>query len=345
MNKRTLGFLALAAGGIAAYSLWRQQQDAPPKWTAADMPDLIGKVAIVTGANSGLGLESTKALAKKGATVVIAVRNLDKGERAKAEILRDQPDASLDLMKLDVGDLESVRTFASTFKEKYDRLDILLNNAGVMAIPRQETADGFEKQLGVNHLGHFALTGLLLDLITKTPGARVHTVSSSANYMGSIDFDDLMGEQDYGRWTAYNQSKLANVFFTFELQKRLKAAGHDTVANAAHPGLVMGNLQTNSVEQSDTDFEGLLYRLAGPLMAQDVSMGVLPQLYGATARGARGGAFYGPRTFNLKGYPAEQKANEDAYDGAALRRFWEVSEELTGVRYDFKSKATGVSAD
>ncbi len=236
-------------------------------------------------------------------------------------------------MQLDVGDLSSVRTFADAFKAKYDRLDILLNNAGVMAIPRQLTPDGFEMQLGVNHLGHFALTGQLLAVIVKTPQARIHNVSSSANYTGKINFDDLMGEQNYSRWGAYGQSKLANVFFTFELQKRLTAAGFDTIANTSHPGLVIGNLQANSVEQSGTNLEGWLYRFAQPFMAQDISMGVLPMLYGMTAQEAKGGVFYGPRTFNLRGYPAEKKANKAADDAAALKRFWDVSEELTGVRY------------
>ncbi len=186
-------------------------------------------------------------------------------------------------MQLDVGDLSSVRDFVTAFKAKYDRLDILLNNAGVMAIPRQETPDGFEMQLGVNHLGHFALTGLLLDTITQTPNARIHNVSSSANYMGTINFDDLMGETEYSRWNAYGQSKLANIFFTFELQKRLSAAGYDTIANTSHPGLVIGNLQDNSVEQSGTKMEALGYSFSKLFLAQDIKMGVLPMLYGMTA--------------------------------------------------------------
>ena len=304
-------------------------------WTQEDIPDLTGKVIVVTGANSGLGLESSKAFAANGATVVMACRNLTKGEKAKAEILQDQPGADLDLMQLDNASLESVKTFATAFKEKYDRLDVLLNNAGLMAIPRTETAEGFEMQLGVNHLGHFALTGMLLDVITKTPNSRIHNVSSSANYSGSINFDDLMGEQNYGRWTAYGQSKLANVFFTFELQKRLAAAGHDTISNSSHPGLVMGNLQANSVAKSGTSGEGLMYRILGPVMGQDVRMGVLPQLYGSVATEAKGGVFYGPRTMNLRGYPAEKRVNKEAYDDSALEQFWKVSEELTGVEYAF----------
>lgn len=310
------------------------------KWTANDIPNLTGKVLVVTGANSGLGFECTRIYAEKGATVVMAVRNTTKGEKARDEILAAVPNADLDLMTLDVGDLASVRQFAEAFKAKYDRLDLLLNNAGVMAIPRQETADGFEMQLGVNHLGHFALTGLLLDVIVNTPNARIHNVTSSANYMGNINFDDLMGEKDYGRWTAYGQSKLANVFFTFELQKRLTAAGYDTIVNTSHPGIVLTNLQANSVAQSNTRLEAILYRVIEPIMAQDVSMGVLPMLYGTTATDARGGVFYGPRTFNMRGYPAEKKANKSAYDAAALKRFWEASEELTGIRYDMLEKET-----
>lgn len=307
-------------------------------WTAQDIPNLSGKIILITGANSGLGFECSRILAEKGATVVMAVRTLAKGEQAKADILKEYPQASLDVMRLDVGDLSSVRDFADAFKAKYDRLDILLNNAGVMAIPRQETADGFEMQLGVNHLGHFALTGLLIDIIVKTPNARIHNVSSSANYTGTINFDDLMSKKNYGRWETYGQSKLANVFFTFELQKRLTSAGFDTITNTSHPGLVLTNLQSNSVEQSGTGFEAFAYRIIAPLMAQDVSMGVLPMLYGSIAEDAKGGVFYGPRTFNMRGYPAEKKANKEANDAHALKRFWEVSEELTGISYDILTK-------
>ena len=304
------------------------------KWTVQDIPDLTGKVIIVTGANSGLGLESTKAFAAKGATVVMACRNMDKAEQAKTAVLADNPSANLDVMQLDNASLASVRAFADAFKANYDRLDILLNNAGVMAIPRTETADGFEMQLGVNHLAHFALTGLLLDVITSTPGARVHSTSSSAAFNGRINFDDLMGQETYSRWGAYGQSKLANALFATELNRRLRAAGHDTIANSSHPGLVMTNLQTNSLEQSDAPLgERILYGIFGRLLAQDISMGVLPQLYAAVAAEAKGGVFYGPKTMRLRGYPAEQKCNDALDDGAILKRFWEQSEQLTGVNY------------
>jgi len=304
------------------------------KWNQENIPNLTDKIIVITGANSGLGLESTKAFAAKGATVVMACRNMSKAEQAKAEVLVSNPNANLDLMQLDNASLDSVRAFADAFKAKYDRLDILLNNAGVMAIPRTETADGFEMQLGVNHLGHFALTGLLLDVITSTPGARIHSTSSSAAFNGKINFDDLMGKENYSRWGAYGQSKLANAVFATELNRRLKAAGHDTIANSSHPGLVMTNLQANSLEQSDAPLaERVLYSSFGKLMAQDVDMGVLPQLYASSALDAKGGVFYGPKTMRLRGYPAEQKCNNALDDAALLKRFWEVSEELTGVQY------------
>jgi protochlorophyllide reductase len=304
------------------------------KWTQQDMPDLTGKVVIITGANSGLGLASTKAMAARGATVVMACRNLGKAEQAMAEVLAGNSDAKLVVMQLDNASLASVRGFADTFKAQYDRLDILLNNAGLMAIPRTLTEDGFEMQLGVNHLAHFALTGLLIEVIIQTPNARIHSTSSSAAFNGVIDLDDLMGEKTYGRWTAYGQSKLANAAFATELNRRLQARGHDTIANSSHPGLVMGNLQDNSLSQSGSPFmERMLYPIFSALIAQDVSMGVLPQLYASTAPDAKGGVFYGPKTFRLRGYPAEQKCNDALSDATLLTRFWAASEELTGIRY------------
>lgn len=304
------------------------------KWTQNDIPDLTGKVVVITGANSGLGLASTKALSATGATVVMACRSQSKGEDAKAAALRTLPHARLELMALDNADLNSVRAFAEAFRTKYDRLDILLNNAGVMAIPRTETRDGFETQLGVNHLAHFALTGLLLDLLIATPGSRVHTTSSSAAFTGAINFDDLMGETEYSRWRAYGQSKLANALFATELNHRLTAAGHDCLSNSSHPGLVMTNLQANSLQESGRPVgERLLYGLLSLLLSQNIEMGVLPQLYASTAPSAKGGVFYGPKTFRLRGYPAEQECNEALRDPAILNQLWQVSEELTGIQY------------
>ncbi len=314
-------------------------------WTQQDIPDLTGKVIVITGANSGLGYESARTLAGQGATVIMAVRNPTKGEKASTDIKQDDPQASLDVMTLDVGNLSSVRDFAAAFQAKYDRLDILMNNAGVMAIPRQETVDGFEMQLGVNHLGHFALTGLLLEVIVKTPQARIHNVTSGANFTARINFDDLMSKKRYGRWEAYGQSKLANVFFTFELHKRLAAAGFDTIANTSHPGLVLTNLQTKSVEQSGTNLEGMLYRTLGPFMAQDIRMGVLPMLYAVTAPDAKGGTLYGPNFLQMRGYPAAVRANPAAYHADARQRFWKISEELTGVTFDILENREKNKAD
>lgn len=304
------------------------------KWTINDIPDQSGKVVIITGANSGLGLESTKAIAAKGATVVMACRNLSKAEKAKTEVLHSVPNAILDVIALNNASLNSVRTFVETFRAKYNRLDLLLNNAGVMAIPRTLTADGFEMQIGTNHLGHFALTGLLIDMLTNTPNARIHNVSSSAAFSGALNLDDLMGEHKYGRWTAYGQSKLANAAFATELNRRLKAAGHSTISNSSHPGLVMGNLQSNSLQRSGSPLlERILYPIGSFLMAQSIDMGILPQLYASTAPEAKGGVFYGPKTMRMRGYPAEQPCNSTLDDAAVLKRFWEVSEELTGISY------------
>lgn len=304
------------------------------KWTQNNIPDMTGKVAIITGANSGLGLESTKAIAAKGATVVMACRNMSKAEKAQADVMRSVPNAKIDVMQLDNASLASVKAFADAFKAKYDRLDLLLNNAGVMAIPRTETEDGFEMQIGVNHLGHFALTGHLIDLLTSTPNARVHNTSSSAAFGGALNLDDFMGTSNYGRWDAYGQSKLANAAFATELNRRLQSAGHSTIANSSHPGLVMTNLQTNSLQESGAPLlERVGYRLLAPVLAQDVDMGVLPQLYASTAPDAKGGVFYGPKTMRLRGYPAEQKCNDALEDAPLLKRFWELSEQLTGVSY------------
>jgi NAD(P)-dependent dehydrogenase (short-subunit alcohol dehydrogenase family) len=215
-------------------------------WTAENIPDLTGKVAIVTGANSGIGCEMARALARKAATVILACRSQEKGVAAVEQIGREYPAAKAELMQLDLSDLASVRRFAGDFTGRYDRLDILINNAGIMMTPFGHTADGFELQFGTNHLGHFALTGLLLDLILHTHRARVVTVSSSGHRFGKIDFDNLNAEQVYSRTAAYGQSKLANLLFTYELQKRFKVAGVDSIAAAAHPGWTATNLQAHT---------------------------------------------------------------------------------------------------
>ncbi len=304
------------------------------KWTRKDIPNLNGKNVIVTGANNGLGLLATKILSEKGATIIMACRNTEKAEDAKNEIIKENSKANLKVMHLDNADLSSVKSFSEEFKREYNKLDILFNNAGVMAIPRSETKDGFEMQFGVNHLAHFALTGHLIDILTSTEGSKVHTTSSSAAFSAKINFEDLMGKENYTRWDAYNQSKLANAIFAKELNIRLKKAGFSTTSNSSHPGVVMTNLQKNSLSQSGKPkLEIILYNLLGPIFGQSISMGVLPMLYATTSESAEGGKFYGPRILRLRGYPTEQFVNELVDDKETREKLWEVSEELTGVSY------------
>jgi NAD(P)-dependent dehydrogenase (short-subunit alcohol dehydrogenase family) len=294
------------------------------KWTAENIPDLTGKIAIVTGANSGIGYEMARALARKAATVILACRNKDKGEAAIRQIDREYPQAKAELMQLDLADLASVRRFAGEFTRRYDRLDILLNNAGVMVPPFGKTADGFETQFGTNHLGHFALTGLLYDLIIHTPRARVVTLSSGGHRFGTIDFDNLNAEKGYDGQRAYAQSKLANLLFTYELQRRFEGAGVDAIAAAAHPGWTATNLQVH----------WRMVRILNPLMAQKPKMGALPALYAATAPDVHGGDYYGPGGWQeLRGYPTKVRSSDRSHDTAVAARLWAVSEELTGVQY------------
>ncbi|OHT92249.1 SDR family NAD(P)-dependent oxidoreductase [Mycobacterium syngnathidarum] len=297
------------------------------KWTAAKIPDQKGRTAIVTGANTGLGLETAKALAAKGAHVVLAVRNLTKGEAAAEWISRSVPHADLELQRLDLGSLASVREAADAIRNKHDHIDLLINNAGVMTPPKETTADGFELQFGTNHLGHFALTGLLLDRLLPVTGSRIVTVSSMGHrFTPGIRFDDLQWERSYNRLHAYGQSKLANLLFTYELQRRL--IGQQTAALAAHPG------------GSDTELARHLPRAAQravPLLRplfQEAAMGALPTLRAATDPGALGGQYYGPDGLGeQKGHPKVVTSNERSYDIELQRRLWAVSEELTGVTY------------
>lgn len=294
------------------------------KWTANDIPDQTGRVAIVTGANSGIGYETAKALAQKGATVILACRSLVKGETAVSQIRQETPTAKLDLMQLDLSDLSSVRQFVQDFKGQYKRLDLLINNAGVMIPPFTKTKDGFELQFGTNHLGHFALAGQLLDLIINTPNARVVNVSSMAHKMGQIDFDNLNAEKSYNRSGAYGQSKLANLLFTYELQRRFQAAGVDTIATAAHPGWTGTNLQAHSG----------FFSMLNPIFSQKPEMGALPTLYAAISPQVEGGDYYGPRGWQeIRGYPKRVPSNKRSHDTAVAARLWDVSEELTGVTF------------
>jgi NAD(P)-dependent dehydrogenase (short-subunit alcohol dehydrogenase family) len=299
-----------------------------------NIPDQSGKIVIVTGANSGLGYESARALAKKGAHVVMTSRSIDKGNEARDAILKEAPNAALDVMALDLGSLDSVRNFAEAFKAKYDSLHILMNNAGVMAPPYGKTTDGFEMQFGVNHLGHFALTGLLLDRILETPGARVVTVSSNAQYLGSINFDDLQSEKKYERYPAYYQSKLANVLFAFELQRYFEKIGADAISVATHPGLSRTKLQSTAVEKSGNVLERIGYVIWLGLQAQKPSVGVRSQVYAATMPDVNGCDHVSPKYFKMRGAPVKNAAAKAAHDEAAAKRLWDISEQLTGVRYE-----------
>ncbi|OBG87374.1 short-chain dehydrogenase [Mycobacterium sp. E802] len=298
------------------------------KWTTVAIPDQTGRTAVITGANTGLGLETAKALAAKGAHVVLAVRNLIKGEAAAEWISRSVPGADLHLQRLDLGSLASVRDAADQLKDKYDRIDLLINNAGVMTPPKELTTDGFELQFGTNHLGHFAFTGLLLGRLLPVVGSRIVTVSSIGHRFarGGIRFDDLQWERGYNRLGAYGQSKLANLMFTYELQRRL--VGQHTTALAAHPG------------GSDTELARHLpnaVQRAVPLLRpvfQEAAMGALPTLRAATDPSALGGQYYGPDGLGQqKGHPKLVTSSERSYDLDQQRRLWAVSEELTGVTY------------
>lgn len=299
------------------------------KWTANNIQDLTGKVAIVTGANSGLGFETTKALAAKGATVIMACRNMDKANHAAAEIRSDVPEARLELRQLDLADLASVRTFAETFKAEHAQLHLLINNAGVMIPPFSKSKDGFEIQFAANHLGHFALTGLLLDVITRTPQARVVNVSSAAHRQGKMDWKNLQSEKGYKPWQAYGRSKLANLLFTYELQRRFEAAKVDTIAVAAHPGGTKTNLQAHV-----SPFMNRIFNM----MMQEMPMGALPSLYAATASDVQGADYYGPDGFmEIRGYPKKVKSNADSHNQADAAKLWQISEELSQVSYNLAS--------
>jgi protochlorophyllide reductase len=294
-------------------------------WTCADIPDQSGRTALITGANSGLGLETARALVQRGARVVVACRSQAKAEAA-CQALTGNGRGELIPLELDLADLASVRQGAGAAAERWGAIDLLINNAGVMAPPRQLSAQGFELQFAVNHLGHFALTQQLLPVLR--PGARVVHVSSGASYFGRIAFDDLQGEQRYDAWAAYAQSKLANVMTALELQRQLDVQGANVRSIAAHPGLARTNLQPTSVAARGSRVEALAYRLMDPLF-QSAAMGALPQLFAATAAAAEPGGFYGPGGLgNFKGYPKACRIAPAALDASACKQLWAVSEEL-----------------
>ncbi|KUI29880.1 short-chain dehydrogenase [Mycobacterium sp. IS-1742] len=299
------------------------------QWTASDVPDQEGRVAVITGANTGIGYEAAAVLAGRGAHVVLAVRNTEKGRAAAERIRAGLPHADVTVRELDLTSLDSIRAASDQLRADYSRIDLLINNAGVMMTEKGTTKDGFELQLGTNHLGHFALTGQLLDNLLPVEGSRVVTVSSGAHRFGRVDFDDLQSERSYNRITAYGQSKLANLLFTYELNRRLSAKGAPTIAVAAHPG------------GSDTELTRNLWpvvrkpvQLVWGLLAQSAEMGALPTLRAATDPDVRGGQYFGPDGIGeQRGYPKLVQSNARSYDEVAQRRLWSVSEELTGVTF------------
>lgn len=296
-------------------------------WSESDVPLLTGKVALVTGANSGLGLENTRALAGRGATVIMAARNAEKAERARAEVLALHPAAQLDLRQVDLASIVTIDRFAASVLDDYERLDIVINNAGVMAVPERRTTDGFEMQLGTNHLGHHVLTARLLALLVATEGSRVVTVTSTARLFGKpVDPSNPHLEDGYDKWRAYGQSKLANVHFALGLEDRLRAAGSPTISLVAHPGLATTNLQVNTAREGGGDSSERMARRYG-MPAAD---GALPQLRAATDPGATGGELYAPRWVNW-GPPVRRPLMGRSRDNKSIETLFQISEDLTGV--------------
>ena len=304
-------------------------------WSTRDIPSQAGRVAVITGTNSGLGFVTARELARAGATVVMTSRNAGRGAEAEARLSDAVPGADVRLEALDLASLASIREFAARVSTTYDGIDLLVNNAGVMAIPRATTEDGFEMQFGTNHLGHFALTGLLLPSLLARVDSRVVTVSSTAHKIGSINFDDLAAEKKYWSWGAYGQSKLANLLFAYELQRRLEAAGATTISVAAHPGYSSTNLQAVGPQESGNKLMGLLMSFGNVAFGQSADDGALPQLYAATAPDVAGGQFFGPsRLMETRGAPKLVDSTSKSKDPELAARLWAVSEELTGIGYD-----------
>jgi NAD(P)-dependent dehydrogenase (short-subunit alcohol dehydrogenase family) len=306
-------------------------------WTPEQMPDLAGQTIIITGGNSGIGYEAALQFARHNANTILACRSLDKGYAAAKQIVASCPDAKVEVMELDLSSLASVRRFADAFHQSQRSLRALVNNAGVMALPYRKTEDGFEMQFGTNHLGHFALTGLILDLLLATPDARVVNVSSGAHRMGRIRFDDLEWKRGYYKWFAYGQSKLANLLFTFELQRRADAAGAKLLAVACHPGYAATNLQSAGPRMAGSSVTESFWSMMNRALAQSAAMGALPTLYAAVASDVKGGDYIGAGGFaEMWGYPAKVNPSAAAQDTAVAKRLWEVSEELAAVHYSFK---------
>jgi NAD(P)-dependent dehydrogenase (short-subunit alcohol dehydrogenase family) len=304
------------------------------EWTNEQIPNLSGKIIIVTGANSGIGYEAAKEFSRKGAKTILACRNMEKARSALVKIKKEVPNSNTEIMKLDVSSLKSIHGFAKEFKSKHKRLDVLLNNAGVMMTPYEKTEDGFELQVGTNHLGHFALTGLLINLLLKTHGSRVVNVSSNGHRFGDVDFDKIVYDKDkkYSSMRAYGRSKLANLLFTYELQRRLEAKKAKVIAVAAHPGTSNTNLGRYIGKR-------WYLKLAMPifsLISQSAAMGAMPSIRASVDPDVKGGDYYGPNGFfGMKGKPIKVESNEESHNREHAKRLWDISEKLTKVKYNF----------
>ena len=296
------------------------------KWDISSMPDLKGKIAVITGANSGLGYQASLAMARKGAMVVLAVRSIEKGRIAAEKITREASTNEVIVMELDLADLTSVKNFTRQYIEKFNKLDILINNAGVMALPLRRTAQGHEMHLGTNHLGHFVLTSELIHILNKTPGARIINIGSVYK-VTKVNFDDINSEKSYSKYRAYGQSKVANILFTIELDRRLKLANKTTAAIVVHPGWTATNLRTQGPEMEGSYFRQIRNKITNKLFAKKVSEGVLPILFVATSDDAVSGRFYGPE------FPAEEKSDPSMVNPEDAARLWNVSEKLTGIEF------------
>jgi NAD(P)-dependent dehydrogenase (short-subunit alcohol dehydrogenase family) len=298
-------------------------------WSASNIADQTGRIVIVTGASSGIGFEAAKQLSNKNAKVIIAVRNLEKGTAALQKIQSQNAKADVLVMLLDLADLNSVKQFAEDFNKQFSRLDLLINNAGVMIPPYSKTKDGFELQFGTNHLGHFALTAQLFDLVKKTAGSRIVNVSSAAHKYGNLNFDDLNWEKrNYKAWKAYGDSKISNLYFTYELQRRLIANKSNIKVTAAHPGWTATDLQRHSG----------LFEFLNTFFAMKIEQGALPTLRAATDDAANSGDYFGPDGWQeWKGYPIKVKSNELSHDKNIAKKLWEVSEELTNIKFNINA--------
>jgi NAD(P)-dependent dehydrogenase (short-subunit alcohol dehydrogenase family) len=305
-----------------------------PEWSSAQVPDLTGKTVLVTGANSGIGFEASRVFALKGAKVWLGCRDPDRGAAAMMRIRAESPAASVELLPMDLSSLISVRRAAERFCAENARLDVLCNNAGVMAIPRALTTDGFEMQLGVNHFAHFALTGLLIERLLAAGPARIVTVSSTAHHIGHIHFGDLDGERRYHKWAAYSQSKLANLLFAFELQRRLALRGVAAISVACHPGYAATNLQSVGPRLEGSRVAAAVFRASNALFAQSAEKGAWSTLHAATGSDVHGGDYIGPGGLGeIAGTPKKVSASRSAHDEVAARRLWDVSVQRTAVDY------------